>query len=549
MQPNLKSLELSANEQGVQPDGPLLRSTHRRHSNQLLRSAERHAGAGRHPARVAWPVLRGNFAPGALDSNLFAAGSDVLDADGAGFSLRRTCGRNRAWARDVRLGLEPEDFMSRNVGYRFDLPGSRRFCIAAMENSNPLIAQGWVRGVSGLAVWTAFFTLVVPSTLGKTSVAAVTSALMGPLGLIIYTAFYNRPLPEPGIWMSLFVPDLLCIIWAVVLSRFIYGMGRALGKARRMGYYELIEPLGRGGMGEVWRAKHRLLARPAAIKLISPEAAGLRSGALTSTIIRRFEQEAQLTATLQSQHTIQLYDFGVTDDGDFYYVMEYLNGLDLETLVEKYGPVPAERAIHFMLQISDSLAEAHQIGLVHRDIKPANIFTSIHGMQYDFIKVIDFGLAKFSQDQNGLTIADSVSGTPAFMSPEAALSESVDARADIYALGAIGYWLLTGRLVFEGETPYATVLDHVRKTPVAPSRRTELEIPESLERIIMMCLEKNPANRPASARELARMLREVDLKSEWDQAKAERWWQVHHPEATGRRPVVEIEESVPMEVA
>jgi eukaryotic-like serine/threonine-protein kinase len=423
------------------------------------------------------------------------------------------------------------------------------FCIAAMENSNPLMAQGWVRGVSGLAVWTAFFTLVVPSSLGKTSVAATTSALMGPLGLIIYTAFYNRPLPEPGIWISLFLPDFICVIWAIVLSRFIYGMGRDLGKARRMGYYELIEPLGRGGMGEVWRAKHRLLARPAAIKLISPEAAGLRSGGLTSTVIRRFEQEAQLTATLQSQHTIQLYDFGVTDDGAFYYVMEYLNGLDLETLVEKYGPVPAERAVHFLLQISDSLEEAHQIGLVHRDIKPANIFTSIHGVQYDFIKVLDFGLAKFSEDQKGLTIADSVSGTPAFMSPEAALGESIDARTDIYALGAVGYWLLTGQLVFEGETAYATVLDHVRRTPTPPSRRTELEIPESLESIIMMCLEKDPANRPASARELAERLREVVLRSEWDQSKAARWWHVHHPEATGRRPAVQIEEPVRVEVA
>jgi len=439
-----------------------------------------------------------------------------------------------------------QDSAMLDVGLVFEVLAA--FCIAAMENSNPLIAQGWVRGVSALALWTAFFTLVVPSSLGKTSIAALASALMGPLALLMYTGFYSHPLPEAGIWISLFVPDLLCVIWAIVLSRFIYGMGRDLGKARRMGYYELIEPLGRGGMGEVWRAKHRMLARPAAIKLISPEAAGLRGG-LTSTVIRRFEQEAQLTATLQSQHTIQLYDFGVTDDGAFYYVMEYLNGLDLETLVEKYGPVPAERAVHFMLQISDSLEEAHQIGLVHRDIKPANIFTSIHGLQYDFIKLLDFGLAKFSQDRKRLTVADAVSGTPAFMSPEAALGESVDARADIYALGAVGYWLLTGRLVFEGETPYATVLEHIGKTPVPPSRRTELEIPQSLERIIMMCLEKDPARRPASAGELARMLGEVGLRSEWNQSKAEQWWQLHHPEATGRRPSVQIEGPARMEVA
>src|SRR5215831_15676032 len=414
------------------------------------------------------------------------------------------------------------------------------FCIAVMENSNPLLAQGWVRGISGLALWTVFFVLVIPSSLGKTILAAFASAAMGPLALLIYAGLYGSRFPQVGISLSVFVPDFLCAFWAVVLSRFIYGMGRDLGKARRMGYYELIEPLGRGGMGEVWRARHRLLARPAAIKLISPESAGIRRGVTTTTVIKRFEQEAQLTANLQSQHSIQLYDFGVTDDGAFYYVMEYLNGLDLETLVEKYGPVPAERAVHFLLQVTDSLEEAHRIGLVHRDIKPANIFTSIHGVQHDFVKVLDFGLAKLAQGQNGVTTSGEASGTPAFMAPEAALGNTIDARADLYALGAVGYWLLTGHLVFEAETAYATVLDHIRKTPVPPSRRTELPIPASLERIIMMCLEKDPARRPASARELARMLREVKFDAKWDDARAEHWWHMHRPQATGRRQAIQM---------
>lgn len=439
-----------------------------------------------------------------------------------------------AWSRRV-----PVQTML-DIGLIFEVLAA--FCLAAMENSNPLISQGFVRGVSGLALWTAFFVLVVPSSLAKTSLAAVASAVMGPLTLIMYSGFYGNRVPEAGIWISVFVPDFVCAVWAVLLSRFIYGMGRDLSKARRMGYYELIEPLGRGGMGEVWRAKHRMLARPAAIKLIAPEAVGVRSGGLTTTMIQRFELEAQLTATLQSQHTIQLYDFGVTDDGALYYVMEYLNGLDLETLVEKYGPVPAERAIHFMLQITDSLEEAHQIGLVHRDIKPANVFTSIHGGQYDFVKVLDFGLARFSQEQKGITVSDSGGGTPAFMAPEAALGQSIDGRADLYALGAVGYWLLTGRLVFEGETPYATVLDHIRKAPVPPSMRTELPIPESLERIIMLCLEKDPRKRPASARELAQMLRQVEPPNQWDDTRAERWWLSHRPEAGGRRPAIHIEQ-------
>jgi serine/threonine-protein kinase len=445
-----------------------------------------------------------------------------------------------AWSRRVQTSTMLD------LGLIFEVVAA--FCLAAMENSSPLIGQGWVRGISGLALWIVFFALVVPGSLGKMALATVAAAGMGPLTLMMYTGFYSRPLPEAGIWLSLFVPDVLCAVWAVILSRFIYGMGHDLGKARRMGYYELIEPLGKGGMGEVWRAKHRMLARPAAIKLISPEAAGVRGG-MTTTLIKRFEQEAQLTANLQSQHTIQLYDFGVTDDGSFYYVMEYLNGLDLESLVEKYGPVPAERAVHFMLQVTDSLEEAHRVGLVHRDIKPANIFTSIHGLKHDFVKVLDFGLAKFNEGKKGVTMSQSAAGTPAFRAPEAALGGVVDARADIYALGAVGYWLLSGHLVFEAETPYAMVLDHVRKAPMPPSRRTELRIPEQLEKIIMMCLEKDPANRPSSAAELARMLRDVPLSRAWDDSRAERWWQMHRPDPTGRRPVIEMQEPVSADVA
>jgi serine/threonine-protein kinase len=240
----------------------------------------------------------------------------------------------------------------------------------------------------------------------------------------------------------------------------------------------------------------------------------------------------------------------VTDDGALYYVMEYLNGLDLETLVEKYGPVPAERAVHFMLQATESLEEAHRVGLVHRDIKPANIVSSLHGMQYDFVKVLDFGLAKFNHpDANAVTMTGVAGGTPAFMAPEAALGDTtVDGRADLYALGAVGYWLLTGKLVFEAETAYATVLDHVRKMPVPPSRRTELEIPYELERVIMACLEKEPAKRPSSAKELARMLREIKLDEPWTQERAERWWQAHRPEVAQPAPI-QIEDRSLVEVA
>jgi len=433
-----------------------------------------------------------------------------------------------------------------DIGLLFEVIGA--FSIATLENSTPMPADGWLRGVSGVALWITFFIFVVPSTLGKTALAAISSALMGPLALLIYSSVYRVALPAGGSLFSMFLPDVLAAVWAIILSRFVYGLGRDLGQARRMGYYELIEKLGRGGMGEVWRAKHRLLARPAAIKLISPESAGIGSEGLTATMVRRFELEAQMTATLQSQHTIQLYDFGVTDDGAFYYVMEYLNGLDLETLVNKYGPLPAERVVHLLSQVCESLDEAHKLGMVHRDIKPANIIAGLHGINYDFVKVLDFGLAKFKQETN-VTVSGLAGGTPAFMAPEAALGEgAVDGRADLYALGAVGYWLLTGKLVFEAETAYATVLDHIRKTPVPPSRRTELEIPASLERIILRCLEKDPAKRPESARELAWLLKDVEVSEPWTQERAERWWQAHRPEVTRPAPI-QIEEPAVVEVA
>jgi serine/threonine-protein kinase len=404
------------------------------------------------------------------------------------------------------------------------------FCIAVIEFRIRIHTNEPIVGVSGMALWITFFVLVVPTTFGKASLAAFGSALMGPLAMLACSAVERVPLPGQGEMLSIFLPDLLAAAWSLLLSRYIYGMGRALSKARRMGYYELTERLGRGGMGEVWRAKHRMLARPAAIKLISPEALGA-GGELSTTLIRRFEREAQMTATLQSQHTVQVYDFGVTDEGALYYVMEYLQGLDLQTLIEKYGPIPPERTVHFLLQVLESLDEAHQAGLVHRDIKPANIIASKYGVHYDFIKVLDFGLARCIETPgNTGTLLPMVAGTPAFMAPESALNANdADVRADLYAVGAVAYWLLTGRLVFEGLSGYETLLEQVNTRPVPPSQRTETAIPSDLERIIMACLEKDPHKRPQSAAELMSMLKAVSNASPWTTNRAEHWWQTHRP--------------------
>jgi hypothetical protein len=439
------------------------------------------------------------------------------------------------WALAWSKRLPPR--MMLDAGLLFQVAAS--FCIAVLEFGIFTRSEAPIVGVSGIALWITFFVLVVPTTRGKAALAAVASALMGPLALLVYSAVDGIALPAAGRTLSIILPDLLAAAWSLLLARYIYGMGQALGKARRMGYYELTERLGRGGMGEVWRAKHRMLARPAAIKLISPEVLGT-GGELGSALIRRFEKEAQTTATLQSQHTIQLYDFGVTDEGALYYVMEYLQGLDLQTLVDRYGPVPPERAVHFLLQILESLDEAHRAGLVHRDIKPANLFTSKYGIHYDFIKVLDFGLARFSGRQdNGLTISDMGAGTPAFMAPESAVNAGdVDARADLYAVGAVAYWMLTGKPVFEGPSAYAILLDHVRKAPIPPSQRMETEMPPALEQLIMACLEKDPQNRPQTAAELVAGLRAIEFVRPWTPQRAENWWRMHRPMSPGERVVV-----------
>ena len=262
-------------------------------------------------------------------------------------------------------------------------------------------------------------------------------------------------------------------------------------------------------------------------------------------LLRRFEREAHTIAALRSPHTVALYDFGQADDGTLYYVMEKLVGMDLESLVEQFGPVPAERAIHILKQACHSLDEAHRNGLTHRDIKPANIFVSRDGTELDFVKVLDFGLVRLRQDrpspeQVKLTAEGVTSGTPAYMAPEIVIGDdSYDHRVDLYAIGCVGYWLVTGKLVFEGDTAMKVMLGHLNTPPPRPQSRTELAIPAELEQIILDCLEKDPARRPASAAELARRLSGVSVSEAWTAARAERWWATHTPEHSRARPVAD----------
>ena len=307
-----------------------------------------------------------------------------------------------------------------------------------------------------------------------------------------------------------------------------------------MGSYRLVRKLGEGGMGEVWLAEHQMLARPAAVKLIRPAMLGV-DAERAEVQLTRFEREAQATASLRSPHTINLYDFGRSEDGAFYYVMEFLDGVTLQQLVERFGPVPPERAAFLLAQACDSLADAHHAGLLHRDVKPANIIVSRFGRRPDHVHVLDFGLVKaFAQgaaDKEAakrmaeavqLTHENILAGTPAYASPESAIApQLVDARSDLYSLGCVAYWLVTGHCPFEGDTPIQTVMLHVNEPVVPPSKRSEMPIPVAFEKLVLSCLEKKPEDRPESAEALR--LQFEALAQGWEPERADTWWAHHAP--------------------
>ncbi len=425
-----------------------------------------------------------------------------------------------------------------NVGLAFLIASNYGIAIGEYLNPERLDNNGWI-GLSWVAVWTPLFTVVVPTRPVKALLATIASVSAVPImiGWMVATGRTTfRPSPDQFFFAIVF-PYLLIVVLSYAGQRVVYALGKEVTRAQELGSYRLVERLGHGGMGEVWRAKHRLLVRPAAIKLLRPSVAG-GDGDMTAAL-RRFEREAQVTAQLRSPHTVELWDFGVAGDGRFYYVMELLDGLDLESLVKRHGPVPAGRSIFLLRQICHSLAEAEDNHLVHRDIKPSNIFVCRYGGDHDFIKVLDFGIVKVSDstslDTEMLATREHVlRGTPAFIAPEQALGRSeIDGRADIYATGCVAYWLLTGHLVFTADTPIGVMLQHAQTTPPPPSERTELPIPPRLEQLIMSCLAKNPELRPQSARDLSRRLGEIDEAVEWNEDRARSWWASHEPNVPG----------------
>ena len=306
-------------------------------------------------------------------------------------------------------------------------------------------------------------------------------------------------------------------------SKTVYGLRSEAQKAKQLGQYTLHEKLGEGAMGVVYRAHHAMLRRPTAVKLLQPKKVGEET-------VLRFEREVQLTARLTHPNTITIYDYGRTPDGTFYYAMELLDGASLDVIVAVDGAQPAERVLHIMDQVAAALGEAHSIGLIHRDIKPENIILTEQGGEPDVAKVLDFGLVKDTrgEGQADLSQAGSVVGTPFFMSPETILAyHEVDGRSDLYSLGCVAYFLLTGKHVFEGENVGEVVSQHVRQPPVPPSERLGKPVPEGLERAILACLEKDPADRLQTASHLRARLWACTSHGNWNADRAHRWWQEH----------------------
>ena len=393
----------------------------------------------------------------------------------------------------------------------------------ALVEQNMGMAGGLGAGISWTAIWVVFFPLAVPCAPNKTLLKALIAASMTPVAFGIFVAL-GRPVPAVPDLIALFVPVYVGAFLAYGAARVMARLGGRMAKMASIGRYALVRKLGEGGMGDVWEAQHRLLARPVALKLVKLD------GGEPSTALARFAREARVTASLESAHTIELYDFGATEDGRLFYAMELLEGMDLEQLIKKHGKLPKERVVHILRQALHSLEEAHARGLVHRDVKPANLHIGRYALSHDHVKVLDFGLVKSSVGVDlGLTLTGEgrISGTPAYMAPEAINGQAIDGRADIYALGCVAIYLLTGERVFpEANDVLASAVAHVTTEPASLSARG-VQIGADLERVLMSCLEKDPVRRPDAA-SLREMLDQCEVEP-WTEAKAAEWWTEYAP--------------------
>lgn len=368
--------------------------------------------------------------------------------------------------------------------------------------------------------------VLVPSGAWRT----LLGCLPAPLAILViqvahgHLAFWQGlRIPREG-FAELVTWDLvylsMCSLIATVASRVNFRLRLSAYEARQLDQYVLEGLLGQGAMGEVYRARHALMRRPTAIKLV-------RSDVLTERLLRRFEQEVRQTSRLTHPNTIRVYDYGQTADGVFYYAMELLDGADLERIVEATGPMPPARVIHVLTQALGALAEAHAMGLVHRDVKPSNLLLCRQGLAHDVVKVMDFGLVRdASAAEPSLSAADEICGSPQTISPEVVQGQGAGPASDLYAVGAVGCWLLTSKPIFDAEHAMELVLAHVQRPPTRPSQRG-VSVPADLERLLLACLAKDPGDRPASADALRRDLLACTDAGRWTEADAAAWWAAH----------------------
>ena len=380
--------------------------------------------------------------------------------------------------------------------------------------------------------------IYVPSTAHR---SALLSAIIGVPLVVGSYAIYYRAGPEfetlaivaSERWSrpsaALEVAIVTAMWWTMTTlvttaaSRVIFGLRRRVQKAERLGQYTLEEKIGEGGMGVVWRARHAMLRRPTAIKLLHPD----RIGDLS---LERFESEVQLTAQLSHPNTVTVFDYGRTPDGVFYYAMELLDGASLEDVVTHSGPLTAPRAVHILESICSALSEAHDAGLIHRDIKPANIILCHQGGDYDVAKVLDFGLAvQTTGDKTESNPHGTISGTPQYMSPEAIVSpDSIDHRIDIYSLGCVAYYMLSGHEVFRGESVIDVCSAHLHQEPPPITSPNDSAIPSELQALVQCCLEKEPSARPQTMAQLSERLQACPTTADWGPQERREWWKAWH---------------------
>jgi hypothetical protein len=413
-----------------------------------------------------------------------------------------------------------------------------RFLLVGFARDHSIVsAQGTVIAdayvsmlqLGGMAMMLAIRAALIPSQPRRT---VLVTAMFGVPTIVVLTLLV--PTAHGGLaWRTVesgaypWLPATTAMMWGfavitcTVISWVIYALRAEVREARRLGQYVLEEKIGEGGMGVVYRATHAMLRRPAAIKLLLPERAGAQD-------LARFEREVQLTSRLAHPNTISIFDYGRTADGVFYYVMEYLDGFDLERLVDEDGALPSARVIRILAQASGALSEAHATGLIHRDIKPANMILTERADEPDIVKVVDFGLVKTLETAPGdaaVTNVDAITGTPMYLAPEAIASpDTIDARSDLYALGAVGYFLLVGHHVFEAATVVEVCSKHLLEAPVPPSQRLGRPVSPDLEALVLTCLAKRREDRPASAEAMRVALLACADAGKYDVAGARAWW-------------------------